>query len=322
MPHTGYTSYTSAPVPASPVLSLAPVTLPTPGRAVDLQLRVSAPMSGGDLPIVLLSHGHGPSNFLSSLHGYGPLRDFLAARGFVVLQPTHLDSAALGLREADDPEAPLYWRSRATDMSFVLDHLDDVEEALPSLRGRVDRTRIAVVGHSMGGYTASLLLGTRGVDPTDGSPLDLTEPRVTAGVLMSAPGRGGDSLSEYAKEHYPVFLDTDFSLMRTPTLVIAGAEDVSRHLNVRGPEWYTDPYALSPGRKALLQLFGAGHALGGVSGYDAAEATDENPELADAALWLTWAFLRTELGLDEHAWDFASKALTSAPTPLGRVETR
>ena len=83
-----------------------------------------------------------------------------------------------------------------------------------------------------------------------------------------------------------------------------------------------DAYTLSPGRKALLQLFGAGHALGGVSGYDAAEATDENPELADAALWLTWAFLRTELGLDEHAWDFASNALTSAPAPLGRIESR
>ncbi len=314
--------YTPAPVPASPVLSLAPVTLPAPGRAVDLQLRIAAPVSGTDLPIVLLSHGHGPSNFLSSLYGYGPLRDFLAAHGFAVLQPTHLDSAMLGLRDADDPEAPLYWRSRATDMSFVLDHLDDVEEALPSLRGRLDRTRIAVVGHSMGGHTTSLLLGARSVDPADGSLINLAEPRLTAGVLMAAPGHGGDSLSEYAKEHYPILSGTDFSHMTTPALVIAGADDPSPHLNVRGPEWHTDPYTLSPGRKALLQLYGAGHALGGVSGYDAAEATDENPELAAAALWLTWAFLRTELGLDEHAWDFAGKALTTAPTPLGRIETR
>ncbi|MDT0445131.1 alpha/beta hydrolase family protein [Streptomyces johnsoniae] len=314
--------YTRDPVPASPVLSIAPVTLPTQDRAVDLQLRISAPVSGTDLPIVLLSHGHGPSNFLSSLYGYGPLRNFLAARGFAVLQPTHLDSAMLGLRDADDPEAPLYWRTRATDMSFVLDHLDSAEEALPSLRGRLDRTRIAVVGHSMGGYTASLLLGARSIDPADGSPIDLAEPRLTAGVLMSAPGHGGDSLSEYAKEHYPVLSGTDFSFMNRPALVIGGAEDLSTHLNVRGPDWYTDAYALSPGRKALLQLHGAGHALGGVSGYDAAEATDENPELADAALWLTWAFLRTELGLDEHAWDFAGKAFTTAPTPLGRLEAR
>lgn len=317
-----YTSYVRAPAPASPVLSLAPVTLPTPDRAVDLDLRVSAPASGSGLPIVLLSHGHGPSNFLSSLYGYGPLGNFLAAHGFVVVQPTHLDSATLGLREADDPEAPLYWRTRATDMSFILDHLDVVEDALPQLRGRTDRSRIAVVGHSMGGFTASMLLGTRTIDPADGSELDLAEPRITAGVVMSAPGSGGDSLSEYAKEHYPLLSGTDFSHMRTPALVIGGAEDDSTHLTVRGAEWYTDAYTLSSGRKALLQLFGAGHALGGVSGYDAAEASDEDPELADAALWLTWAFLRTELGLDEHAWDFASNALTAAPFPLGRIESR
>lgn len=103
-------------------------------------------MSGTGLPVVLLSHGHGPSNFLSSLHGYGPLANFLAAHGFVVLQPTHLDSAMLGLRDANAPEAPLYWRTRATDMSFILDHLDEVEEALPQLRGRTDRSQIAVVG--------------------------------------------------------------------------------------------------------------------------------------------------------------------------------
>lgn len=315
-------SYTRNPVPTSAVLSLAPVRLPAPGRTVDLELRVSAPVSGTDLPVVLLSHGHGPSNFLSSLHGYGPLANFLAARGFVVVQPTHLDSAMLGLRDANDPEAPLYWRTRATDMSFILDHLDEVEEALPQLRGRTHRGKIAVVGHSMGGYTASMLLGARTIDPTDGSTVDLTDPRFTAGVVMSAPGSGGDSLSEHAKQHYPILSGTEFSHMSAPTLVIGGAEDDLTHLTVRGAEWCNDAYVLSPGRKALLQLFGAGHALGGVSGYDASEASDENPELADAALWLSWAFLRTELGLDEHAWDFAGDALTSAPTPLGRIESK
>ena len=315
-------SYTRTPVPASPVLSLAPVTLPVPDRAVDLQLRISAPVSGSDLPVVLLSHGHGPSNFLSSLYGYGPLGNFLAAHGFVVVQPTHLDSATLGLRDADDPEAPLYWRSRAADMSFVLDHLDEVEKALPELQDRTDRSRIAVVGHSMGGFTAGLLLGARTVDPADGSELDLADPRITAGVMLSAPGKGGDSLSEYARENYPILSGAEFSHMDAPVLVVGGAEDDAAHLTVRGPEWYTDAYTFSPGRKSLLQLFGAGHALGGVSGYDAAEATDENPELAAATPWLTWAFLRTALGLDEHAWDFAATALTAAPTPLGRVEPK
>ena len=108
----------SAPVP---VVSVSPIVLSAPGRAVDLQVRVSAPVTGSELPVILLSHGHGNSNNLSSLNGYAPLANLWAAHGFAVIQPTHLDSKALGLREADDPEAPLYWRSRAEDMTRILD---------------------------------------------------------------------------------------------------------------------------------------------------------------------------------------------------------
>ena len=42
-------------------------------------------------------------------------------------------------------------------------------------------------------------------------------------------------------------------------------------------DWHADPYFLSPGPKSLLTLFGAEHGLSGISGYDVAETTDENP---------------------------------------------
>ena len=86
----------------TPVLSVSPVVLPAPGRAVDLQVRVSAPVTGSDLPVILLSHGQGYSNHLSSLNGYAPLANFWAAHGFVVIQPTHLSSRTLSL-DPDDP---------------------------------------------------------------------------------------------------------------------------------------------------------------------------------------------------------------------------
>jgi predicted dienelactone hydrolase len=123
---------------AAPVVSVAPVLLPAPGRPVDLQLRVSAAMTGSELPIILLSHGHGSSHHLSSLDGYAPLANFWAAHGFVVIRPTHLDSSTLALAP-DDNEGPLYWRTRATDMSLILDNLDLVEAAAPQVRGRMDR---------------------------------------------------------------------------------------------------------------------------------------------------------------------------------------
>ena len=304
-----------------PVLSVSPLVLPAPGRAVDLQMRVCAPVTGSELPVILLSHGHGHSNNLSSLNGYAPLANFWAAHGFAVIQPTHLSSRTLSLNP-DDPEAPLYWRSRAADMKRILDQLDVIEAAVPQLPGRLDRSRVAVAGHSMGGHTASLLLGARLTDPRDGTEVNLAEPRIKAGVLLAAPGRGGDALSEFAAEHYSFFSTTDFSTMETPALVVAGDKDVSSHLTVRGPSWHTDPYFLSPGPKFLLTLFDAEHGLGGVAGYDAAETTDENPERVAAVARLTWAYLRTELYPGDSAWQAARDALAASPDPLGRVESK
>ncbi|WP_405817924.1 alpha/beta fold hydrolase [Streptomyces sp. NBC_01390] len=310
----------------TPVLSIAPIVLPTPDRAVDLRLRVSAPVTSSatgndDLPVVLLSHGQGYSNNLSSLNGYAPLVNYWAARGFVVIQPTHLSSTTLNL-PAETPGAPLYWRSRAEDMSRVLDRLDEIEAAVPQLPGRLDRDRIAVAGHSMGGHTASLLLGARLTDPQNGEEVNLTEPRIRAGVLLAAPGRGGDALTPHVRENWPFFSTTDFSRMSTPTLVVAGEKDDSAHLTVMGPDWHTDPYTLAPGPKSLLTLVDAEHGLGGISGYDVAETTDENPARVSALQRLTWAYLRSELYPGDPAWRTARDELTADADPLGRVESK
>ncbi|MBT2284136.1 chlorophyllase [Paenibacillus polymyxa] len=305
----------------APVFSFSPVVLSVPGRAVDLQLRVTAPATGSELPIMLFSHGQGPSNHLSSLNGYAPLANFWAAHGFVVIQPTHLSSRTLNLG-SDHPAAPLYWRSRAQDMTHILDQLDTIESAVPQLLGRLDRSRVAAAGHSMGGHTISLLLGARLTDPHDGTEVNLAEPRIKAGVLLAAPGRGGDALSEFTLKNYPFFSTTNFSEMKTPALIVAGDQDNSRHLTVMGADWHTDPYFLSPGPKSLLTLFGAEHGLGGVSGYDVAETTDENLERVAAVQILTWAYLRTELYPEDSAWDSACMDLAGNDNPLGRIETK
>ncbi|OUC99976.1 alpha/beta hydrolase family protein [Streptosporangium minutum] len=305
----------------APVLSVRPVVLPAPGRAVDLEVRVSAPVTGSELPVILLSHGQGYSNNLSSLNGYAPLADFWAAHGFVVIQPTHLSSTTLSL-DPGTPGAPLYWRSRAEDMKRILDQFDVIEAAVPQLLGRLDRSKVAVAGHSMGGHTASLLLGARLTDPQDGTEVNLAEPRIKAGVLLAAPGRGGDALTESVAESLPFLLTTDFSEMTTPALVVAGDKDISAHLTVRGPDWHADPYFLSPGPKSLLTLFGAEHGLGGVSGYDVAETTDESPARVSVVQRLTWAYLRAELYPGDPAWQAACDALTAGPDPLGQVESK
>jgi predicted dienelactone hydrolase len=207
-------------------------------------------------------------------------------------------------------------------MTRILDQLDVIEAAVPQLPGRLNHDKVAVAGHSMGGHTASLLLGARLTDPDEGTEVNLAEPRIKAGVLLAAPGRGGDAVTEFVAENYSFFSTMDFSKMTTPTLVVAGDKDASTHLTVRGPDWHADPYFLSPGPKSLLTLFDAEHGLGGVSGYDVAETTDENPERVAAVQRLTWAYLRTALHPGDSAWQAARDALTADPDPLGRVESK
>lgn len=181
-----------------PVVSVSPVVLPSArNRGEDTQVRVSAPTAGTNLPVGVFSHGYG-----SSMRAYGPLADFWAAHGFVVVQPTHLDSRTLGLPPQDE-RRPHLLRLRVEDMTTVVDHLDVVTSAVPDLPGRVDPTRIAAAGHSFGGQTTGVSLGARVVDPVDGTRWAAPDPRVTAGVLLATAGSGGPDLTPWPQSNSP-----------------------------------------------------------------------------------------------------------------------
>jgi dienelactone hydrolase len=297
-----------------PVVSVAPVALSAPGRAVPLEVRVSAPATGVDLPVVLFSHGNA-----WNLDGYAPLTAFWASRGFVVVQPTHLDSRRNGFG-FDHPVFPSIWTERIADLTRVLDQFDAVEAAVPGLAGRVDRDRIAAAGHSWGGQTAQTLLGARILDEEGQIGDDMSDSRVTAGVLFAATGLGGDDLHPFARANFP-FMRPSFSELTTPTLVVAGDQDQSK-MSSRGPDWFTDAYTHSPGATDLLTLHGAEHSLGGIVGHEVAETTDEDPARVAVIQRMSTAYLRSALRVDEGAWPAAREALHLSADSIGHVESK
>lgn len=168
------------------IISVYPVTFETSYRQVPLEVKVTAPVEGENLPVVLISHGHGAPWYLASYRGMSPLADYYAANGFVVIQPTHQDSRILGL-DKNGPEGALFWKSRAQDMIFCIDHLDELLAAIPGLNRRTDKTNIAAVGFSMGGHTVSMLGGMQLHDPVSGQTATNAEPRIKAFVTLGAP---------------------------------------------------------------------------------------------------------------------------------------
>jgi len=303
----------------TPIISFSPVVLPVPGRHADLEIKVSAPASGNNLPVILLSHGHGASNFLSSYRGYGPIVDFFAAEGFVVIQPTHQNSKALGL-SASLPEAPLFWSSRPADMKFILDHLDEIISKVPGLTGRIDKAKVAAIGHSLGGHTVAMLAGMEVTDPSTGQIVNVTEPRIKAPVMIGLPG-GPEGLSAIASHRFPILAASNFRSMALPALIVNGDKDKNPMFSDLD-NWRADAYYQSPGPKDLLTVFGAEHIFGGISGYDALETSDEDPERVAFVCETILAYIRSTFDPKDQSWEESKKTLNGIQGALGSIESK
>jgi pimeloyl-ACP methyl ester carboxylesterase len=128
------------------------------GRTVTVWL----PATRSAAPLVLFSHGIGGCETQSTF-----LTSALAQAGYAVVGIRHRD-AKCGTGGRTSPDEPFGAADQWTDATYR-DRRDDLVAVLTALRtdsalaSRVDVAQLALVGHSLGGYT---VLGTSGAWPT------------------------------------------------------------------------------------------------------------------------------------------------------------
>jgi predicted dienelactone hydrolase len=143
---------------------------------------------------------------------------------------------------------------------------------------------------------------------------NFSDPRISAGILMAAPGRGGKDMTKENAARFP-FFDVDFSTLTARSLVVCGDAD-DPHFTIRGPEWHADAFHDAPGADALLMLHGVGHGL------DAKETETETPDALEATKRLTHAWLQTALGVEGSAWAEARSAIEGPSCALAHTVIR
>jgi hypothetical protein len=114
---------------------------------------------------------------------------------------------------------------------------------------------------------------------------------------------------------------TNFSTMTLPALVINGDKDKNPNFSDLD-NWRADAYYKSPAPKSLLTIFGAEHIFGGISGYDAAETTDENPDRVIFLSLSIIAYLRSAFNEHDTSWEDLRQELKNGSEAKGSIESK
>ncbi|MCG6155433.1 alpha/beta hydrolase family protein [Rubinisphaera margarita] len=215
-------------------------------RSRNVPLTFHLPKQKNAQPLVLVSHGGAGSR-----HGLYALAVEMARQGYVVLCMEHITSntddirrrmrtGRLSFREAlvDCGNDMTARTNRPLDVRFAIDLSDRLNREDDRFRRRIDLSKIAILGHSYGAYTAMVGCGVKPV----GIEVNLSEPRIKLGIGFSPQSANG-----------AFFDENSFAAVKTPFVGISGTQDLAG-------DGHRDFFKLMPkGDKHLLWFHDANH---------------------------------------------------------------
>jgi predicted dienelactone hydrolase len=279
------------------VTEVSSIVLHDQKRNEDVHVRIFYPVTSGKYPLIVFSHGAGGSGSCCDA-----LTRHWASYGYITIQPTHNDSAALRRNDGQGDNAflpavrealknPAHWESRARDITFVLDSLPDLENRVGGLSGKIDANRIGVAGHSMGAFTAEAMGGAR-VDLPARPAANFTDARVKAILCLSPQGPGQFGLTPHS-----------FDNLTLPYMGITGSLDSLGPL--ASPAWHKIPFERSqPGDKYELFITGARHMSFITDQADSAARSSQAAAILGYTNSASLAFFDAYLKMDAGARQF------------------
>lgn len=182
-------------------------------------------------PVVVLSPGNA-----TNVEFYSALAEDLASHGFVVIGLDHpYQSAAVALAGgiavySGDPPlgqaavvTPSRIDERVADIAFVLDSLSNGATDLDLLAGRLDLTRIGIMGHSNGGVAAAEACADRRIDACLNIDGQLAGGPFSARTDPAAPTKPFMYLTKEAQLHPSLAALFEASDVDTFRVVVPGA---------------------------------------------------------------------------------------------------